>query len=68
MMPKLNMKILLLILISISYLISFIPKTLDQVNVWIMNLGYAVTGIAFGLPMLLILILLVQKKGGASTG
>lgn len=67
-MPKLNVKILLLALISISYVISFIPKTLDEVNIWITNLGYAVTGIAFGLPMLLILVLLVQRKGGASHG
>ncbi|MNH43834.1 hypothetical protein D3C79_1058350 [compost metagenome] len=66
--PKLNVKILLLILIVIAYGISFIPKTLDQVNIWITNLGYAVAGIAFGLPMLLIMVLLFQRKGGATHG
>ncbi len=68
MMPKLNMKILLLILIFIAYGISFFAETLEQVNVWITNLGYAVTGIAFGLPTLLIMILLLQRKGGTTHG
>ncbi|AIQ49081.1 spore gernimation protein [Paenibacillus sp. FSL R7-0273] len=67
-MPRLNVKILLFLLLSIAYCISFIPKTLDQVDVWITNLGYAVTVIAFGLPMLLITVLLIQRKGVTSHG
>ncbi|MBY0013550.1 GerAB/ArcD/ProY family transporter [Paenibacillus typhae] len=68
MVPKLNAKILLFILVFIAYGSSFIPKTLDQVDVWITNSGYAVTAIAFCLPMLLIVVLLFQRKEGATHG
>jgi spore germination protein (amino acid permease) len=62
--PRLKTPVLAFILIVISYSISFIPKTLDQVNSWITNLGYATTGIAFGFPVLLIIVLLLQRIGG----
>lgn len=60
--PRLKKPVLLFIMIFISYCISFIPKTLDQVNVWITNLGYVTTGIAFGLPLLSIVCLLIQGR------
>lgn len=62
--PKVKSKRLTFLLISISYGISFIPNTLDEVGHWITNLGYAATAIAFGFPVLLILLLLIQRKGG----
>lgn len=65
-MPKVKTPVLLFSMLGSSYCVSFIPKTLDEVNVWITNLGYAVTGIAFVLPLLLIMILLIQRKGGTS--
>ncbi|MEI2400675.1 MULTISPECIES: GerAB/ArcD/ProY family transporter [Paenibacillus] len=64
MLPRIKLSVLSFLLIAISYSISFIPKTLDAVGVWITNLGYAVTGIAFGFPVLLLLLLLIQRKGG----
>ncbi len=64
--PKLKNKVMIIIMITISYGISFIPKTLDQVNLWITNLGYATTLIAFCLPVILIVLLLIQGKGRTS--
>ena len=64
--PRVKTTVLLFILLAVSYCISFIPKTLEQVNVWITNLGYAATGIALGFPLILIMILLIQRKGGTS--
>ncbi|MNI66284.1 hypothetical protein D3C73_1218370 [compost metagenome] len=60
--PKLKIPVLTFLLAVISYCISFIPKTLDQVNVWILHLGYAAIGIAFGLPVLIIALLLLQGR------
>ncbi|QQZ61694.1 GerAB/ArcD/ProY family transporter [Paenibacillus sonchi] len=62
MIPKLKIPVMAFLLTVISYCISYIPKTLDQVNNWILHLGYAVTGIAFGLPVLLIALLLLQGR------
>ncbi|MDQ0194617.1 GerAB/ArcD/ProY family transporter [Paenibacillus wynnii] len=54
------------ITIAVGYGISYIPKSIDQVNDWIMKLGYTVTGIGFGIPIIAILVLLIQGKGGQS--
>ncbi|NQX45246.1 GerAB/ArcD/ProY family transporter [Paenibacillus tritici] len=61
-LPRANISILCSILVGISFVVSYIPTTLDQVNTWIMYLSYAATGIAFGLPLLLVVLLLVQRK------
>ncbi|WP_379159549.1 GerAB/ArcD/ProY family transporter [Paenibacillus sp. sgz5001063] len=62
MVPRLKIPVLGFLVIVISYSISFVPKTLDQVNVWITNLGFATTAIAFGLPIVLIALLILQKR------
>jgi len=54
------------ILIAVTFCFSYIPKTIDQVNVWITYLGYVVTAIGFGIPLIAILVLLIQGKGGQS--
>lgn len=59
--PRLKISVLAFVMIVISYSISFVPKTLDQVNIWITNLGFASTAIAFGLPILLIAVLIFQR-------
>lgn len=64
--PKLKTTVLVFVMMAVSYAISFIPKTLDQVNVWITNLGYASVGIAFGFPVLLLIVLLIQGKARSS--
>lgn len=64
--PKLKTTVLVFVMMAVSYAISFIPKTLDQVNVWITNLGYAAVGIAFGFPILLLIVLLIQGKARSS--
>ncbi|AIQ70782.1 GerAB/ArcD/ProY family transporter [Paenibacillus graminis] len=62
MIPKLKIPVQVFLLTLISYCISYIPKTLDQVNNWILYLGYATIAIAFGLPVLLIALLLFQER------
>ncbi|GGF59684.1 germination protein GerHB [Paenibacillus albidus] len=64
--PRIKKKGLTITLITVSYCISFIPKTLDEVVSWITNLGYVTIGIAFGLPIVLILVLLIQRQGRES--
>ena len=61
---KAKSKVYIIIAFGLTYGISSIPKTLDQVNVWITYLGYAVTAIGFGLPIVAIFVLLLQRKGG----
>jgi spore germination protein (amino acid permease) len=56
------------VVIAITYCISFIPKTLDQVNVWITYLGYMVTAIGFMLPMVVIVVLLIQRRARETHG
>lgn len=64
--PKLKIKALSLIIVVITYGISFIPKTVDQVNMWLTNLGYGVTAVAFVLPILLLAVLSIQRIRGRS--
>lgn len=54
------------IILLITYCTAYIPKTTDQVNVWITNLSYVVTFIGFALPIVVIIVLLFQRKGEKS--
>ncbi|WP_150269616.1 GerAB/ArcD/ProY family transporter [Paenibacillus tepidiphilus] len=67
-LPRLKQQVLTFMLLGITYSISFIPKTIDEVNTWIGFLGNVTIGIAFGLPLLLITLLLIQKKGEKRDG
>ncbi|AOZ93153.1 GerAB/ArcD/ProY family transporter [Paenibacillus crassostreae] len=63
-MFPINHKFLALILLSISYFISFIPDSLNEIDRWLTYLGYSEVVISFGLPIILILLLLVQRMRG----
>lgn len=53
---------LLIGILIISFFASFIPKVLNDVEQWLNYITYAATAIAFLLPVLLLLIVLLTKK------
>lgn len=59
--PKANSKLLATILILIGYIISWIPDTLTMVEQWLKFLGSSELVVAFGLPLLLLILLLFSK-------
>ncbi|MCA0755534.1 spore germination protein [Paenibacillus sp. N4] len=61
MMPGVPQKLLAFIIVTASFIVSWVPDTLVEVGKWLEYLGNASSGIAFALPMLLILILLIKK-------
>lgn len=59
--PKVNIRWIVFFLISCSFIVSWIPNTLNEVEKWLAALSYIEIGVAFGLPILLLLILSVSK-------
>jgi spore germination protein (amino acid permease) len=53
---------LLIGIVIISFFVSFIPKVIKDVEQWLNYVTYAATAIAFLLPILLLLIVLLTKK------
>lgn len=66
MLPKMNVNLIILILIAIGYAVAWIPDTLMEVGQWLQYLGMAELMVAFGLPILLIFILLAFKGARSS--
>lgn len=60
--PKLPTNWLSLGIVALSYAVSWIPDVLDEVQSWLKYLGYFELGVAFALPMLLLVLLLVQGR------
>lgn len=61
-----NRRLLAAIILTASFCFSFIPDVLSKVDQWLTYLGYIEFGISFGLPMGLVLLLLIQRKGGSA--
>ncbi|TYA15311.1 GerAB/ArcD/ProY family transporter [Paenibacillus faecis] len=59
--PRLPGKGVVFILMAGSILVAMIPKTLPEVEKWFGVLLYFESGVAFGLPLLALLSLLIQK-------
>ncbi|WHY03568.1 GerAB/ArcD/ProY family transporter [Neobacillus sp. DY30] len=53
---------LLIGILIISFFVSFIPKVIKDVEQWLNYITYAATAIAFLLPILLLLIVVITKK------
>jgi spore germination protein (amino acid permease) len=53
---------LLIGILIISFFVSFIPKVIKDVEEWLNYITYAATAIAFMLPILLLLIVLLTRK------
>lgn len=62
MIPKAKAKILVLIILAAVYIVAWIPDTIPEIGEWLRYLGYTETGVAFGLPLMLIAILLMNKR------
>ncbi|MBW7475608.1 spore germination protein [Paenibacillus oenotherae] len=61
-----NERLLSAIIIVAAYLFSFIPDISSEVEQWLAYLGYIEFGISFGLPLVLIFVLLIHRKRGAA--
>lgn len=61
-LPKANVKWLAAIIIGVAYVVSWIPTLLVEVDAWLQYLGQIEIGVAFGLPLMLLLFLLLQKR------
>lgn len=59
--PKANTQWLTAFLLGIAFVVSWIPDTLNKTEKWLKHLGFIEIGIAFGLPLLLLIILLINK-------
>lgn len=59
---KLNFKFIGFIIIVTIYMLAFIPKSLIAVEQWFKYVTYTEIIIAFGLPILTIIVLLMQKR------
>ncbi|CAH0344210.1 GerAB/ArcD/ProY family transporter [Bacillus sp. CECT 9360] len=56
-------KLLSFLIIAITYFISLVPGTLDQISEWLSFLSKIEIAIAIGLPAVAILLLMIQKGG-----
>lgn len=63
-MPKVRGEVIGTVLMFCSFMVSFIPKGLDDVGEWLDLLSVIETGVAFGLPLLLLAVLLFQRMRG----
>ncbi len=61
-LPKIPNSLAVFIVILFSYLISFIPNTMNEVMNWLTFLANIEIGITFILPLLLITILVIKKS------
>ncbi|MDQ0060728.1 GerAB/ArcD/ProY family transporter [Paenibacillus harenae] len=62
MIPKAKVKVIVILIIMAVFFIAWIPDTIPEIGEWLQYLGYTDTVIAFGLPLMLIAILLVNKR------
>lgn len=66
MIPKVKKSVIGILLVVASFIVSYIPDSLDEVGQWLEVLSTVEIGIAFGLPLLLLIVLLAQgsrRKG-----
>nr|WP_263326667.1 spore germination protein [Neobacillus sp. Marseille-Q6967] len=59
---KIKPKFLVICILIVSFFVSFIPKVLNDVEQWLTYITYAATGIAFLLPILLLIIAFITNK------
>lgn len=67
-LPRVSPNILGFILIAIAYGLSFYPKALNDVRDLLQFLGFIEIGVAFILPLLLILLLSIRRMGVGKIG
>lgn len=60
--PKFPWKWMVFIMMLATYFLMYIPKKLETIDAWMSYVTYIQLAVAFGLPMLLIVILLFQRR------
>ncbi len=60
-LPRMEDKYLSFVLILLQYAVSFIPETLDEVKQWLGLFGKIELGIAIGLPLFVLALLVIHK-------
>lgn len=63
-LPKVNGNVLAFIAIAVSFVIAFIPDTLGEIRDWLLFICVIQVWVAFGLPIFLIMVLLIQRLRG----
>jgi spore germination protein (amino acid permease) len=58
---KTNEKALSLSIVIFTFVVAFFPRVITEVNLWLSNLAYIEIVIAFGLPLMVLLAILIQK-------
>lgn len=61
--PKADTNWLVFSSLAVSFGIAWVPDLITEVERWLQYLSYAEEGVALGLPLLFIVILLFQRKG-----
>jgi spore germination protein (amino acid permease) len=61
--PKANKRWIAVVLVCAAYAVSWFPDVLSEVELWLKYFGYMAVGIAFGLPLMLIAILVIHNGG-----
>ncbi|WP_027084570.1 GerAB/ArcD/ProY family transporter [Cohnella panacarvi] len=59
--PRIASKYLSFVLVAFQYAVSFLPDTLDEVKNWLELFGQIEIGIAIGLPLFVLILLIVHK-------
>ena len=54
------------VIVTIAYFIAFFPRVLSDVNDWLKRLAYVEMGVAFGLPVLVLFVLFIQRIRSAA--
>ncbi len=62
--PKTKPGVLEIIILTFVYFVGFIPDVMNEVRQWLQTLGHIQIGVAFGFPIIVILVLLLQRKKG----
>lgn len=60
--PKIKLNVQYFVIILVALLISYIPTVLDTIRRWILILGFIQIGFSYIMPLILILLLLWQRR------
>ncbi|MGG3308213.1 GerAB/ArcD/ProY family transporter [Paenibacillus lautus] len=64
--PKIKLNVHYFFIILVALLISYIPTVLNRIREWILFLGYIQIGFAYIMPLVLIILLLWQRRKKAA--
>ncbi|MWV43253.1 GerAB/ArcD/ProY family transporter [Paenibacillus sp. HJL G12] len=65
--PKADRKVMSLFIVFVMFLISVIPDTLFELELWLKVVSYVEVALSFLFPIFLILLLLIQKRSGVKS-